>query len=37
MWNLNFEALSYNTLCSQKKIYVFLMWDKKPFDLNIST
>jgi hypothetical protein len=35
MWDL--KSFSKYTLCSQEKNYVFLTWDKKHFDLNIST
>jgi hypothetical protein len=35
MWDL--KPFSIYTLCSQEKNYVFSMWDKKNFGLNIST
>ena len=35
MWNL--KPISIYILCSQEKNYVFSMWDKKLFGLNILT
>jgi hypothetical protein len=35
MWDL--KPFRIYTLYSREKSYIFLMWDKKPFDLNTST